>query len=180
MATPTLHTSRCLLRGFTDEDLDAVFRGLSHPQVIAHYGVRYATREATREQMAWFAHIEAEGTGRWWAICPRGQPDQLMGAVGLNDLVVAHRRAEIGYWLLPEHWGQGLAAECAVAMIAHAFGAMGLYRLAAEVDLPNHASRRLLQRLGFREEGVRRAFEWKDGAPLDLVVYSRLADDPGP
>lgn len=180
MPTPALQTPRCLLRGFTDDDLDVVFRGLSHPQVIAHYGVRYASREATRAQMTWFARIEAEGTGRWWAICPRGKPDQVMGAVGLNDLVAAHRRAEMGYWLLPEHWGQGLAAECTAAMIAHAFGAMGLYRLAAEVDAPNHASRRLLQRLGFREEGIRRAFEWKDGAPLDLVVYSRLADDPAP
>jgi ribosomal protein S18 acetylase RimI-like enzyme len=63
-------------------------------------------------------------------------------------------------------------------MLEHAFGAMGLHRVGADVDVDNYASRRLLDRLGFRLEGLRRGYERKGGVHIDLLNYARLASDP--
>jgi ribosomal-protein-alanine N-acetyltransferase len=176
---PTLHSPGFLLRRITQADLPAVFRGLSDPRVIAHYGVSYASAEETQRQMDWFEAIHANGTGLWWAICRSLERPGLLGAVGLNDISRVHRRAELGYWLMPEHWGCGIARECVSALLSFAFGPLGLHRIGAEVDLDNHRSSRLLERLGFQLEGVRRGYELKAGSFLDLKVYSRLATDSG-
>lgn len=173
-----IHTPpRCLLRPFRGGDLPGVFEGLSDPRVIEHYGVRYASLEATREQLRWYGRIQQEATGQWWCICLAGAPERLIGACGFNDIDLEHRRAEIGYWLLPAHWGQGLAREAVAAAIRHAFDRLGIHRIGADVDMENHASVALLARLGFTREGVRRGYEMKEGRPIDLQLFSRLATD---
>jgi len=177
---PELCTTRFLLRRILPADRDIVFRGLSDPRVVAHYGVSYATLEATQVQMSWFEEIFAQGTGVWWGICRPSYPSELLGAAGLNDLCARHRRAELGYWLLPEHWGQGVARECVTTLLRHAFERMHLYRVGAEADVGNARSIRLLRRLGFQFEGTRRAYELKDGRHLDLMLFARLASDPVP
>lgn len=177
---PELRTTRFLLRRIVPADRDAVFRGLSDPRVIAHYGVSYASLEATEAQMNWFEGIFAQGTGVWWAICRPSNASQLLGAVGMNDLCARHRRAELGYWLLPSYWGQGVAQECTTALLRHAFETMHLHRVGAEVDVGNARSIRLLGRLGFQLEGTRRGYESKDGRPMDLLLFSRLESDPAP
>ena len=174
---PMLHSSRFLLRQMTQDDLPAVFLGLSNPQVIANYGVSYVSSEETQRQMDWFEVIYSSGTGIWWAICHSIDRPALLGAVGLNGIDSVHRRGEIGYWLLPEHWGRGIARECASAVLSFAFGPLGLHRIGAEVDTDNHRSSALLENLGFQLEGVRRGYDLKAGAFLDLMSYSRLATD---
>jgi len=173
-----LATERLRLRRIVPADVGVIFRGLSDPRVIAHYGVSYESLEATQRQMDWFEEIHAAGTGVWWGICEVGADDALIGACGLNDINAQHGRGELGYWLLPGHWGKGIAAECVGAVLEHAFGAMMLHRVGADVDVDNYASRRLLERLGFRLEGMRRGFERKGGVYIDLMNYARLASDP--
>jgi ribosomal-protein-alanine N-acetyltransferase len=177
---PELSTARFRLRRIVPADIGTVFRGLSDPAVIAHYGVSYETLEATQRQMDWFEEIHAAGTGIWWGISDPTSDAPLIGACGLNDIHAEHRRGELGYWLLPEHWGRGIATECVGAVLEHAYGPMDLHRVAAEVDVENHASRRLLDRLGFRFEGIRRDYERKHGSFIDLMIYARLATDSPP
>jgi ribosomal-protein-alanine N-acetyltransferase len=55
---------------------------------------------------------------------------------------------ELLYGLLPRSWGQGLATEVATAVLAYAFSVLGHARVMASTDVPNRASRRLLERLG--------------------------------
>lgn len=174
---PSLRTSRFLLRQIDSNDRAAVFRGLSDPRVIANYGVSYSSLEEAQRQMDWFREIYCNSTGIWWAICRTQESPALLGAVGLNDISTLHRRGEIGYWLMPEHWGQGIGHECVLAVLTFAFGGLGLHRIGAEVDLDNHRSSALLEKLGFQLEGVRRGYEFKAGVPLDLKCYSLLATD---
>ena len=67
-----------------------------------------------------------------------------------------HRRSEIGYDLLPAYWGQGLMAEALHAILAFGFDQMELHSVEAQIDPPNLRSRRLLERLGFRQDGLLR------------------------
>lgn len=80
-----IRTDRLLLRPFVDGDREHVFKGLSDPAVTRYYGVNYDSLEATQAQMDFFAELERNGTGIWWAI---GSPDgqAFYGAGGLNNL----------------------------------------------------------------------------------------------
>lgn len=171
---PTLTTQRFQLREIVQEDIRAIFLGLSHPQVIRYYGVSYATLEATQEQMDWYREQVLEGTGIWWGICRAHEPETLLGACGFNDWEQGHRRAELGYWLMPEHWRSGVMRECLAAVIAHGFGTMGLHRIEAVVDTDNGASSGLLRSLGFSHEGVRRECEYHAGRYLSLDCFGLL------
>ena len=104
---PTIQTNRLLLRQFVESDLENVFKGLSDPEIIKFYGVSYKTIEDTKEQMKFFADLEKNETGIWWAVCSLDNAT-FYGAGGLNSLSKEHKKAEIGFWLLKNYWGQGI------------------------------------------------------------------------
>ena len=166
----------CILSPIVQDDHASIFRGLSHPHVVRHYGVRFDTLEAAQEQMDWYTRLEREGTGKWWAI--RSTDGAVFfGAIGVNGIIPTHRKGEIGFWLLPEHWGQGLIYSVLPLVLEHAFGALGLHRLEAQVEPENPASRRVLEKVGFRYEGTLRECELKDGRFLSLDILSLLATE---
>ena len=68
---PKKRTEKLLLRQFDENDIENVFKGLSHTDVIKHYGISFDSLEATKEQMTWFADLEKDGTGMWFAVCLR-------------------------------------------------------------------------------------------------------------
>ncbi len=55
---PRIETERFILRQFTENDLENAYKGLSHPEVIAYYGVSFDSLEATKEQIDWFRDLE--------------------------------------------------------------------------------------------------------------------------
>jgi ribosomal-protein-alanine N-acetyltransferase len=171
---PQLRTNRFRLTQFVAADRSKVFEGLSHPEVIRYYGVSYDSPEATQTQMDWYDELYATGTGRWWAIRPQGERD-LIGACGFNNWQAAHRRAELGFWLLPAFWRTGVMSEALPVVLDHGFSEMNLHRVEAFVETENGASRGILQKLGFTHEGTMRDCEIKTGRFLSLEVWARLA-----
>jgi len=164
------------LHPITPADITHIHRGLSHPEVIRYYAVRFMTLEATQEQMDWYATIEREGTGKWWAV-RAAEGGEFLGAIGINHIHPVHKRCELGYWLLPEHWGKGIIHEALGRVLDHAFNTLGLHRVTAEVETENAASARVLLRRGFRHEGTLRECERKEGHWISLDVYASLASD---
>jgi ribosomal-protein-alanine N-acetyltransferase len=176
MASTNYHsicTDRLLLRSFKPTDLECVFEGLSHPDVIKFYGVQYDSLAATQAQMDWFAALEKDKTGQWWAIC---SPDDaaFYGACGYNNWSHQHQKAEIGFWLLPQHQGKGIIGEALPLIIDYAFKIMGLHRIEAMVETPNHASKKVLLRAGFVQEGTLLDCEIKNGQFISLYVFAKL------
>ncbi len=62
---------------------------------------------------------------------------------------------EVAYRLARSAWGQGIATEAAGALVAHALGPLGLPRVVAVTYPANHASQRVLDKLGFERRGIR-------------------------
>lgn len=152
---PELVTRQLQLRAIRPDDLKVVYAGLSDREVTRYYDVHLATLEEARTQMQWFSRNERNGTGRWWAICDQRNPrdySPMIGACGINADEPANGAAEIGYWLLPSYWGQGLASEAVAALVEHARTLGTLSTLLARVDRPNTGSSKILMRLGFTEE----------------------------
>jgi ribosomal-protein-alanine N-acetyltransferase len=173
---PQLQTKRLLLDQFRPEDQGFVFKALSHPDVIIHYGVEYHTLEATKEQMNYFEDLYKQKVGIWWKILDKERGEAL-GGIGMNNYQKQHNRAEIGYWLLPEYWGKGIVAEALEAMVDYLFREWGLHRLEAVVEAGNSNSSRVLERAGFTYEGTMRDFEIKKGKYISLLMFSLLATD---
>ena len=168
-----LNTNRFVLRQFKDEDIENVFKGLSHPDVIKYYGISFETIEATQEQMDWFANNEKNGTGIWWAIY--GKDDNVFyGAGGLNDIIKEHRKAEVGFWLLKEFWGKGIMIEVMPKIIEFGFEQLALNRIEGFVDSENQNCKKALSKLNFNYEGCMRDCEVKNGNYISLDIYAIL------
>ncbi len=63
-----LFTQRLILRSIQDSDLQNIYRGLSNPKVIKHYGVSFSSLEKTKEQMDWYRQLQENETGMWFAM----------------------------------------------------------------------------------------------------------------
>ncbi len=94
--------------------------------------------------------------------------DRLAGVININNVVMgAFRSASLGYYAFKGSEGQGLMAEALELTVAHAFTAVGLHRLEANIQPGNVASIRLVGRAGFVKEGFSEKFllvrgEWRD------------------
>ncbi len=128
-----IKTERLLLRQFVESDLENVYKGLSHPDIIKYYGVSYQTLEATKEQMTFFADLEKNETGIWWAICSIDN-QTFYGAGGLNSLIKEHKKAEIGFWLISDFWGKGIMKEAMPLICDYGFYKLGLHRIEGIVE----------------------------------------------
>jgi len=170
---PIIKTKRLLLRQFTDSDLANVFKGLSHPDIIKYYGVSYDSLEATQKQMIFFADLEKNEAGIWWALC---SPDNKIfyGACGLNSLSKIHRKAEIGFWLLYEHWNKGIMTEAIPIVCNYGFDKLALHRIEALVETPNENSKKLLMKSDFQHEGTMHDCEIKNGSFISLDIYAKM------
>ena len=100
------------------------------------------------------------------------------GIVGLEACVHLHRSCELGYWLRKEATGRGLMTEAARACTEFAFSRMGVHRVKVAAATNNHASLRVISRLGFHYEGISRQAEWCDGRWLDHATFALLSTDP--
>lgn len=175
-ASKTIQTERLLLRSITPEDIQHIYKGLSHPDVIKYYGISFSSLEATEEQMIWYRELEQTETGIWWAICsPEGQT--FYGAGGFNNVSKQHRKAEIGFWLLPEFWGKGLMQEAFPAICNYGFNTLCLNRIEGFVESDNASCKKAVEKLHFKHEGTMRDCEIKDGKPLSIDIYSKLKSD---
>lgn len=168
---PTIKTDRHLLRQFAESDLENVFKALSHPDIIKYYGVSYETPVATKEQMKFFADLEKNETGIWWAVCSSDNKT-FYGAGGLNNLSREHKKAEIGFWLLTEFWGQGIMQEVIPLICNYGFDQLNLHRIEAQVETENINSKKVLEKLNFTHEGTLRDYEIKNGKFISLDIYA--------
>jgi [ribosomal protein S5]-alanine N-acetyltransferase len=106
---------------------------------------------------------------------------RLAGQVTLDNVVRgALRSGSVGYWIDREVAGRGLASLAVALVCDHAFGPAGLHRVQADIRPENLPSQRLVERLGFRREGLFRRYLDIDGDWRDHVSYALLAEDvPG-
>ena len=147
-------TARLLIRRFTPADAPALYRIYGDAEVMRFMGPPPASLEEETANL--LAHVrnyyERLGFGLWAVVLK--ETGELAGRCGLLRSEIGGRNeTEISYLLARRHWGRGLAAEAAAAVLAHGFGALGLPRIVAVIDPLNDPSRRVAERIGMRYEG---------------------------
>lgn len=127
---------------------------------------------------AWFARTRANThVGLLASIAGSPVP---VGVVNINEIVLgALRGAFLGYYGYPEWAGRGLMTEAVRRGVDLAFGELGLHRLEANIQPCNHASLRLIERVGFRREGYSPRYLFIAGMWRDHERWAILADDTG-
>jgi len=150
-----LETDRLLLREFDEGDAAAFYVLGSDPAIIRYTGdpggglvnVEHAAEIIRSHPMA---DYRAHGFGRW--ACVDKRTGTVVGFAGLKRLP-ALGEVDIGYRLLPTHWGAGLATEAGRAVLRYGFERLTLGRVIGLVNLANAASVRVLEKLGLRSDG---------------------------
>lgn len=103
---------------------------------------------------------------------------QLAGGISVGN--IRHGAAEtgqIGYWMGERFSGQGLMTEAVRMVAAHAFDALRLHRLEAACIPGNRRSERVLEKAGFRREGVMRSYLRINGVWQDHTLYAMISGE---
>jgi ribosomal-protein-serine acetyltransferase len=100
-----------------------------------------------------------------------------IGMVGFHGVDWQHRSTSIGYWLAEDQQGRGIMTRAVRSLVDHAIGVWRVNRIEIRAGVENLPSRRIPERLGFREEGVRREAERIGDRYHDLAVYAMLAPE---
>jgi ribosomal-protein-alanine N-acetyltransferase len=102
----------------------------------------------------------------------------LVGQITVSPIVRgAFNSGHVGYWVDQGHAGRGITPTALALVVDHCFGPAGLHRVEANVRPENSASRRVLEKLGFREEGMHRRYLAIDGRYRDHVGYALTTED---
>jgi ribosomal-protein-alanine N-acetyltransferase len=161
-----LRTPRLLLRRMRREDAEDMLRMHSDPRVMATLGGLRPEAEMRQRFERHLEHWERHGFG-WWVLREPGT-ERFVGRGGLRRLTIEGRpELELGYGLMAEFWGRGLATELARESVRVAFEVLGEPELTCFTLPTNRASRRVMEKVGFRYE--------RDGVWADLPhVFYRL------
>ncbi|MFC7545142.1 GNAT family N-acetyltransferase [Plantactinospora sp. GCM10030261] len=166
-----------------------------------------AWSEVRRANERWLAPWESSPPGRWdelnspvsfryvykdqrasarrgeampFAVCLRepGRPERLVGHLNLGNIVRrAFCSAYAGYWVDARAAGRGVMPTALALAVDHAFEHGGLHRIEVNIRPENRPSRRVVEKLGFREEGYHPRYMHIDGAWRDHLGYALTSED---
>lgn len=153
----------------------------SNPQVLEFYDLEPFKSIGEAEQLiGLFESRYQSGSGIRWAI-READCGQLIGSCGFNSWSEKMRNATIGYDLEPAFWGMGMATEALSEIVDAAFAGLlpcgALHRIQADTVVGNVASEKVLKKLRFKEEGIRRHAAYLRGAYRDMKCFGLIRSE---
>ena len=154
-----IHTARMTLVAATLEHVEAELAGRLGGLLGVEVPAGWPPGEYDRDAQDFFRErLREEGPAAvgwygWYALLPGSEGDALVGAGGYLGPPDAEGTVEIGYSILPEWEGRGLASELAAALADRALALPSVARVIAHTDAGNAGSRAVLERGGFRVAG---------------------------
>ena len=151
----------------------------------------YARSPVVTRHLSWYPHRDAAVTRAYlahvkklyrkkqlfdWAIV-HAASGRMIGTVGFVSFTLKQNTAEIGYALHPDYWGQSITPEAVWAVLRFGFVTLGLHRIEARFMVENIRSRRVMEKVGMRFEGVARGSYLRDGQYCDMGICAILRED---
>jgi RimJ/RimL family protein N-acetyltransferase len=122
----------------------------------------------------------------WIQKCLKNQKNKKLGrfifAIDINSEVVGAvgfqkpdtHKSEIGYWLNKKYWNRGIMTQALKLVTKFGFEKIGLRRIFATTFVQNKASRRVLEKSGYKLEGIMRKYHKKDNKFIDAAMYAKV------
>ncbi|MDH4036065.1 MAG: GNAT family N-acetyltransferase [Candidatus Krumholzibacteria bacterium] len=172
-----LETARLLLRPLRGSDGDRLFRIFSDLKVMRYWNTEpWTSPDEAPSHIG--RELTAMRTGEYISLgVVRKDTETLIGTCTLFDMMEHCRRAEVGYSLASDSWGNGYMQEALTALLDYAFAELNMNRVEADVDPRNIASVKCLERLGFLREGLLRERWIVAGEVSDTAFYGLLLKD---
>jgi ribosomal-protein-alanine N-acetyltransferase len=172
---PKLETKNLILRETHLSDASAIFAIFADERVTKFHDLETAT---CIEQVKFLIDRRRDRfqkqEGIRWGIAQK-QNDIIIGSCGYR--MENNLRGALGYELASAYWRKGIMSEALKAIINWGFERLNFNRIEAMVMLDNIASKKLLEKLTFREEGILREYAFWKGEFHDLRMFSRLKKD---
>lgn len=166
-----LEGERVTLRPVRPEEYAFVARHFTNPW-MRHGAFEDIHTPLTEDDVA--ARVEEADDFHMFLVCRDETP---IGSVFLVHVDLEGRNAELGYWITPDEQGNGYATEAAELCLTYAFDELGLHKVWARTVTDNDASRRVLEKLGFQQEGVFREQWWGFGDYVDECRFGLLESE---
>lgn len=147
----TIETERLLLRYFTDNDAEAMFRNWTSDERVSEYCRWHFHKsiDQTRKLLnEWLSEYERGIRLRWGITLKEGNGD-VVGMIGVVGIFNHGKKAAVGYVLSHEQWGKGMMTEALEAVIQYLFE-HGFREVVACHHVDNPASGRVMEKCGMR------------------------------
>lgn len=170
---PVLTTQRLLLRPFVEEDAPAVFSYSRNP--LLGHDAGWPPHRSIEDSLSFITHIASQD--HVWALVELTS-EAVIGSIGLvSDDARSYEGARaLGYALSEQWWGNGLMTEAAFRVIRFGFEELGLTLISCTHYVWNNRSKRVIEKCGFKFEGIRRQAEkTPSGTVEDFACYSLLS-----
>lgn len=162
----------CAVRDWEYSDKASLVRHANNAKVWRNLLDRFPHPYTEADAESWFALIETLSPRTHWAIDIDGEA---VGGIGVEPGQGTYARTgHFGYWLGESYWGRGIMSAAVRTTVEYVFSRVDVVRLEAPVFEWNPASMRVLEKCGFRREGVLRKSAFKDGQLIDTVLYARI------
>ncbi|WP_152391856.1 GNAT family N-acetyltransferase [Paenibacillus guangzhouensis] len=172
MDFPILETRRLKLRQLRLDDAPDLYDYFSQDKVTTYYDLDRFTELKQAEDLIqmWIDNFDSQRSIRW-GITLKSE-DRVIGTCGFHKWSQKHHRAEIGYELSPAYWRQGYMGEVVDAVVRYGFHGFDLHRIEAQIFQANIGSRKVLEKIGFQEEGVLQDYFYLKDQYVDAVIFA--------
>jgi RimJ/RimL family protein N-acetyltransferase len=170
-----LRADELLLRQPTEDDVELLAPAFRDPAVGGEAGLPPVDAERLRAMLHDLPVWRSQGFLAPFVIEDTGAGEMLGGA-NLSRFDPFRDTVELGYWLFVHARGRGVATRVVRALTDHAF-ANGIVRVEAHVRIGNAPSERVLERVGFHREGIRRKLLRHGGERVDATLFALVADE---
>lgn len=160
------------LRTIEQEDIEFLQTGTNHPAVRQYAGGDIPYNRPRYEE----ERFDPLSDGDFVQLLVCDGEDRL-GDVSLAPIDKRRGWANLGYWIHPDHQGEGYATEAARLALAHGFEELRLHRISATIIARNDPSKRVVKKLGFAHEGTKRDDAFIHGKHVDREVYALLREE---
>ncbi|MGE6754207.1 GNAT family N-acetyltransferase [Rossellomorea sp. NPDC071047] len=171
---PVFETERLVLRQIGMDDVSFLYELYTSEEVLQYFGMSPIESKDVAVSMVenYEKHLGTGGPMRWGIV--EKQSNRMIGTCGFHGISKTYKRCEIGYDLTPEHWGHGLMGEALSPVLHYLFTDKGMNRVGAVIVPYNKASSRVVEKLGFKQEGLLREYILQDEHAYDAYMYSLL------
>lgn len=118
----------------------------------------------------WMKRVGANPTEKMYFITRRSD-HSTVGVAGLTSIDTTNQRAEFSLYIGPEFHKKGYGKDALQTLVSHGFNSLNLHSIWGETFSFNPASK-MFEKLGFKKEGVRRDFYYREGQFIDAILYA--------
>lgn len=160
------------LRPLDEDNLGHYFSWRNDPRI--YKWCRQNEPISWEHHLAWFEKQGKDPTVKMYEIFHKTDSfDGLSGVCGLTSVDFVNRSAEFSLYVCPNLWGQGYGRQALMLLCKKGFNTFGLNHIFGESFEGNPAIK-MFESLGFKKEGTRRQFYFRDGKYIDAHIYSLL------